>query len=315
MGLLGFLLLMLISVTDTASRAWRDGQSRAETFQSGRTALELLARELAPAVVDTRLQFVVGPGRLLADGGAAKVAPESPAILWMSPLGEAGDLRCVGYYLYRNEARNFFRLKRIYIAPRLSDGSPAPYFPRMVDVANPFDAELRTSPVDASWFLRRWDGDTFDEQNPGNSRVVVSTAADGVIAFWVQPLDLLDRPIPRLSESKTHPRSELWFNSAAYFQMATTTPFDTGETTQYLAKTEQVMKANRLPAAVEFTIVTIDSRTLQRGVQLPAQVSLYDEHDALDVRASLREFEKQLGERGVTRARTFSTRVKLINGN
>src|SRR3954451_24879323 len=99
-------MLILAGVTEAAGRAWREGQSRTETFQNARTALEIVARELTPAVVDTRMQFVVGPGSILTRAGAKHVAPDTPMLLWMAPVGEDGGLRCVGYYLYRDQERN-----------------------------------------------------------------------------------------------------------------------------------------------------------------------------------------------------------------
>jgi prepilin-type N-terminal cleavage/methylation domain-containing protein len=309
LALLTFLMLVLGSVTESASRAWRDGQNRTETFQSARTSLEIVARELSPAVVDTRMQFVLAPSTILSAAGAKNVAPQSPALLWMAPLGENGSLRCVGYYLYRDEAKQFYRLKRIFIAPA------SRYFPIMVNKSNPRDATLRTSPVHAEWFTRTWNGDAFDEENPDNVEAVVSAASDGVVAFWVQCLDSLGRPIPGLNRSTVHPASSLHFNSAAYFQAATSTPFEAGVSFRYLAASPQAMKANRVPAAVDLTVVTIDSRLLIRGVIVPEQVNVYDEAGALDLEASTRQFDAALRKNGIHSARTFSTRTKLVNGS
>jgi hypothetical protein len=136
-----------------------------------------------------------------------------------------------------------------------------------------------------------------------------------VIAFWVQCLDVLGNPIPFLSKSTVHPASELQFNSAAYFEVATSTPFDTGASFQYLAASPQAMKANRVPATLDLTIVTIDSRTLARGVAIPVQANIYDAKGALDVDASRKQFETLLQQNNIYNARVFSTRAKLVNGN
>lgn len=313
MALLTFLLLVLAGVTDAAGRAWRGGQSRTESFQSARTSLEIMARELTPAVVDTRMQFVVAPASVLAAAKATNVAPEAPVLLWMAPLGEDGSLHCVGYYLYRDEARKFYRLKRIFI-PAPTNTKPSPYFPRMVNKSDLRDETLRTSPIDARWFTRSWDTRAFDEEDTQNTDVVVSAAADGVIAFWAQCLDVLGNPIPLLASSKVHPQSELYFNSAAYFLVATSTALDGGASFQYLASSPQVMKANRVPAAIDLTIVTIDSRTLARGVKLPVQKNITSGDGSLDVEKSVQDFEAQLQKGGIYNARTFSTRAKLVNG-
>lgn len=314
LALLTFIMLILVGVTESASRAWREGQSRTETFQSARTALEILTREVTPAVVDTRMQFVVAPGDVLTRAGAKNVAPESPALLWMAPLGDEGSLCSVGYYLYRDDARQFYRLKRIFIPPP-TNTKASPYFPRMVSAGNPRDPELRTSPVNADWFTRSWDGNAFDEENAANGQVVVSSAADGIVAFWAQPLDVLGNPVPLVAKSSVHPSSELYYNSAAYFQVATSTPFENGRSLLYLAQTSQSMKANRVPAAIDFTLVTVDSRILARRMPIPQQTNVYDANGALDVEASVQAFQSQLQKNRIFNARTFSTRAKLVNGS
>ncbi|HSI13320.1 MAG TPA: prepilin-type N-terminal cleavage/methylation domain-containing protein [Chthoniobacter sp.] len=314
LALLTFIMLILVGVTEAASRAWREGQSRTETFQSARTALEILTREITPAVVDTRMQFVVAPGEVLTRAGAKNVAPDSPALVWMAPLGDEGSLSCVGYYLSRDDARQFYRLKRIFI-PAPTTAKASPYFPRMVSASDPRDPELRTSPVNADWFTRSWDTNAFDEENTANSQVVVSSAADGIVAFWAQPLDVLGHPVPLVAKSSVHPSSELYYNSAAYFQVATSTPFENGRSLLYLAQTPQTMKANRVPAAIDFTLVTIDSRILARRLPIPQQTNVYDANGALDVEASVQAFNSLLQKNRIFNARTFSTRAKLVNGS
>lgn len=321
MGLLTFLMLLLSSATESASRAWRDGQARTDTFQSARTALELMSRELSSAVVDTRMQFVIGPSTVIStvvkkDNRelAEKIAPEAPVILWMAPLGEDGSLRCVGYYLHHDPAKRFYRLKRIYIAPP-PPGNDSSYFPRTFNLAKARDSTLRTSPLNAQWFTRTWNADAFDEENPDNEDAVVSSAADGVIAFWVQPIDLLGNPIPSVSRSANHPKTQLFYNSAAYFQVATTEPFESGSSFDYLTETPQSMKGNRIPAAVELTIVTLDGGRIARGVTIPEQPNIYDGRGTLDLAQSRAEFENLLHANGIHTARVFTTRTRLTNGN
>src|SRR5690606_97383 len=129
--------IVLTSFTDAAHRAWRQGQNHTEAFQSARTSLEIMARELNPAVVDTRLQFVIGPPSILSSVGVTNIAPNTPVMLWMSPLGSKGDLRCIGYYLHRDETKKFYRLKRLHISQYDHNNTPSPYFPRMVNPSNP----------------------------------------------------------------------------------------------------------------------------------------------------------------------------------
>ncbi|MEM7144280.1 MAG: prepilin-type N-terminal cleavage/methylation domain-containing protein [Verrucomicrobiota bacterium] len=313
-AVLSIMLLMLAEMTGTVADTWAKGEARIESYQSARAALELMTREMTPAVVDTRTQFVVMAGEDLVDVGAVNVSPNSPVILWMAPLGEQGDLRCVGYFLYRDDERQFYRLKRMYIKPDNEDD----YFPlkQQVGDARRGERDYSTSPKDASWFLTNWDAPAFDEEDPGNDRVVVSTAADGVIAFWVQPLDLLGNPIPWVSESTPpHPSSELIYNSSGFFTMATSVPFEDGSSTKYLAEDFNVMRAIRVPAAVDVTVVTLDQRLLARRPSLPIQENILDSNGALDLAESVRLYNLALKAEGIQEARTFTTRVKLLNGS
>jgi prepilin-type N-terminal cleavage/methylation domain-containing protein len=336
MAVMTFLLLLLSEVTGATGRAWQNSQSRTDTFQSSRTALEIIARELTPAVVDTRMQFVVAPGSILADQnvGAVNVASGSPAILWMAPIGTEGALYCVGYYLLRDQTRQFYRLQRIYIPPTFSPQTtssgptsspvPSPYYPLMTNASNPLAASLLTSPTNANWFTQNWNANTFNEENtsnpPQSTDEVVSSAADGIIALWVQCLDALGNPIPLVCNSQIHPSSPLYFNSAAYFEMATSTPFDNGASFVYLARCAQSMKANRLPAAIDLTVVAVDATVFARGALPPTQTNVYNTssgplNGTLDVTTSLQTFQTQLQTNGIYNARVFTTRVKLTNGS
>jgi prepilin-type N-terminal cleavage/methylation domain-containing protein len=311
MAVLAIIMTMMASMTGSVTKAWSRSENRVETHQSARAALEIMAREMTPAVVDTRMQFAIFPGSLLEEKGALHIAENSPAIAWMSPLGERGDLRCVGYYLFRDPARKFYRLKRIYISPDNKDG----YFPKLYNPENSRDPSMRTSPTQAEWLMRGWDKDAFDEEDPANDKAVAAAAADGIAAFWVQPIDLLGNPIPWLSNSPNHPKSKLIYNSAAYFSAATTLPFDGGKSFLYLAKTPQVMKGNRVPSAVDLTVFTIDERILAKGFDIPLQENIMAGDGSLDVAASIDAYRDALAAANIRDARAFTTRVKLINGS
>jgi prepilin-type N-terminal cleavage/methylation domain-containing protein len=321
-AVLSIMLVMLAEMTGMVADTWAKGENRVETYQSARAALELMSREMTPAVVDTRMQFAILPGEELEDYGATNIALETPCVLWMAPLGEKGDLRCVGYYLFRDDAKTFYRLKRIYISseddPDTSEDETE-YFPLVKVAGDEFsetDTRLRVDPWDADWFMRDWDAAAFDEQDPANRKVVVSTVADGVIAYWVQAVDLLGNPVPWFSEvSVNSGKTDLLYNSAGFFNMATTTPFDNGDTTVFLAETNFTMKANRVPAAVDITVVTVDVKTLARRPAIPTQTNVMRDDGSLDVEESIRLYNKALIDGNLIGARTFTTRVKLVNGS
>ena len=305
------LIVVLAMATGAMTESWKQAESRLQGHQEGRAALDFLARELAPAVVDTRMQFVVMPAAMLADAGAANVTPDTPALLWMAPLGGRGDLRCVGYYLTRDDDRRRYELKRLFIAP----DHPGGYFPRMINPANPRDPTLRTDPVSARWFLQNWDATAFDDDDPGNELAVTASAADRVIGFWVACIDRLGAPIPWLSHDANHPSTSLQFNSAAYFHLATESPFQNGTGIAYLTDSDQqAMKANLLPAAIEVALVTVDQQVLELGLEIPAPVTVLDALNRPDLEASLAAFETQLLANNIRTARVFRTRIELING-
>lgn len=311
MSVLSIILLVLTSMTNTASSAWMRSEERVESSQSARAALELLSREMTPATIDTCQQFVVMPAETLSECGASGAVDHSQVAFWMAPLGKDGDLRAVGYYLQRVDERRFYRLKRIYIGPENED-----YYPAGFDPENPTDPSILADAGDAGRFIGGLNDEAFDDANPENKSSVVSTVADGVIALWVQCYDLLGNPIPWVSEDELHPDSNLVFNSASLFKMATTKPFENGKSFIYFPDHDGAVKGNRLPAAVEITIVTLDNVTLdQKGNAIPAMENHFTEDGALDLDTSLAAFQKALATNGFDNARTHSTRVKLANGS
>lgn len=308
-GILSAMMFILLAGLSSITSAWIGSESRVETYQEARGALELFSREISPAVVDTRMQFTVMPSEGLESAGATDLVPGSPAILWMAPLGKDGELRCAGYYLKRDSSKKLFRLKRIFVKPDHSSG----YFPRMVNKDDSRDLSMRTDPLSAKWFLDNWDEKAFDENDFSNDRAIVSTAADGVIGLWVQCFDLLGNPIPWLSRARNHPSTDLIYNSAAFMQMATTLPFDRDRSTVFLDGEDQAMKANRVPAALEIVVVTVDQTTVSREATIPPVVNLF-QGDTLDLEETVDNFLVTLEDSGVRGAEVFSARIKLVNG-
>lgn len=305
------LMLILLGALSSVSKFFLDSEKKVQSMDGGRSSLELLTRELAPAVVDTRMQLVVIPGETLQSCGATEIAPQSPAIIWMAPLGKSGDLRCVGYYLTRNQDEKRYRLKRIYIR----DDNPDGYFPKVINLeAGGKSMVQRTDPLSADWYTSEWDTKAFDEEQGSGDEVVVSTVASGVIAFWIQPLDHFGNGIPWLSQSVNHPSSTMMFNSAAYFHMAENSPFEDGSTFVYLREQPMVMKANRLPPEVEIAIVTVGDEVLNRDLELPEMINVFQDNGSLDLRGSLDSYLKKLQATGIPDAEAFITRVKLANG-
>ena len=311
MAVLSVLMVFLMEAMSTVTRVYIDTDSRTRSDEKGRAVIELISREVTPAAIDTRMQFIILPGEKLSDAGAVNVVETSPAMLWMAPLGPGGDLRCVGYFLTGSPDLKKYRLKRIFIKNDNPDG----YFPKVGKVENAGDAGNRTSPTDASWFTDAWDEQAFDDASETNDKVIISTVSDGVVAFWIRALDSMGNPVPQLSSAKAHPKSDLFYNSAAYFYMADGESFDEGKTFVYLKKNRLTMKANRLPAAVELAIVMIDEDNINRGPVVPAQENVVDsETGELDMDSSINDYRERLKSAGFSGPRVFRTTVKITNG-
>jgi hypothetical protein len=105
------------------------------------------------------------------------------------------------------------------------------------------------------------------------------------------------------------------FNSAGYFHQANVEPFEDGATTVFLRETKYAMKANRLPAEIEITIVTVDDDVALQGLEIPPMSSVLFPDGSLDLETSVELFEDALNLNGIRRSRTFSTRVKLLGGS
>lgn len=58
MAILLLMMAMLFAAFNQASKAWMQGENRVETFQQARAALDMIARDLSQAVVNSNLQFL-----------------------------------------------------------------------------------------------------------------------------------------------------------------------------------------------------------------------------------------------------------------
>ncbi len=327
-AILSGLALMLAGILGTASNNWVKGEEMVEASQAGRTALELIGREITGPVVGPQQQFIVLNGATLRGTAPAKlpqVPSDSMSAFWLAPLGSDGQLRRVGYYLERVEERGFYRLKRLLTSP-----NDPQYSTPAQSSASQCPASTQTSSTSGGALLSDLDDPAFDDNDPNNDDAVVSTVVDGVIGLWFQSFDSVGNEIPWVSASEVHPVCEsgeggetgVAFNSASYFMMTTASEMDATDTTfEYYRETESATKGDRLPAAVEITLLTIDPISIDQaklrhsGATLPEMTTILDDDGVLDVEASVRDLKLRLEDLGITKARTFSTRVKLANGS
>ena len=281
MTVLSLLVLLLASLLGGVNRAWISGEQQVESYQDGRAILELMSRELALALISPKLQFVQNPTL----NGITQRA-NSGSLFWQAGLTStnSGNLSEVGYYLSENAAQHTFQLNRFFVPP--TDATNYQIFTNSPNDRN------------ALWV-------TNFVAVPGLNTLL----SDGVVAFWARCLDSNGDPIPWISSASTSNgdtgAAPLQFNSAGHFQPAI---FGQPTSLQYTSSSSTA-QAHLLPATLELTIVTIDSKTMQRGrASVPALPALTGPQD---IPNAITAFNQSLITNNIRTARTFSTRVTL----
>jgi len=303
MAIFSLLLVMVLLMLGEVSRAWISGERRVESFQNGRAVLELIVRELAQAAISDKLQFVQDPKL-----GAAvpNLAPNSSSLFWQAPIISTtnGNMCVVGYYLTRvnpsGASAGQYQLRRLLVRP---------------DDTNSYYKVYNAAPnaSNAPW-VDTLPADAFKEigeaglSSPGRASAAI--VSDGIVAFWARCLDGNGNPIPWLSGAGT-PNGDpsaapLKFNSAAKFQPAV--PGSTNRV-QYTDRTA-TLAAHRLPAAVELTLITVDSRALRRQPAIPNMDAAASPEQ---IPAQVDKFLRDARANGIDSARVFSTLVRLGN--
>jgi prepilin-type N-terminal cleavage/methylation domain-containing protein len=283
MTVLALLAILLVSLLGGVNRAWVSGEQQAETFQDGRAILELMSRELTQAVISPKLQFVQNPTLT----GIAQRA-NSGSLFWQAGLASTnnGNLSEVGYYLSENTTQHTFQLNRFYVPP--TDATNYQIFTNSPNDRN------------ALWV-------TNFVALPALNTLV----SDGVVAFWARCFDSNGDPIPWISSALTSNgdtgAAPLQFNSAGHFQ-----PAIRGQSASFnYTKAASTAQAHLLPTTVELTIVTVDSKTMQRSrASVPSLPVLTRSQD---IPNAITTFNQNLITNNIRAARTFSTRVTLKN--
>ena len=346
MSILAIILTLFSSLLGSSTSTWTRGMARLENFQTGRAALDLMGREMKPATANPRIQFALTKGELLGDAYLdveARIAPNSHAAFFATPTGEAGSLVLTGYYLYRDNSKGNFWLRRLHVSKDTEDASGNSPLPVLVksgakindlyeSTADPI-GQMRPHHQYANWFFYNLEEKHFNDQDPtaDSEDICVSTLGSGVIALWFQAFDQQGNAIPSLVDHPGHhpvPQQPILFNSASFLVQANTSSFDNGSTSQYTGLNPSptngrplAFRAGAVPATVQATIVAIDSNTLSKldPNTIPSQPILYDNAapngTVLDVPASVAALTANLRNLNIRDYRVFSTNIKLLNGD
>jgi prepilin-type N-terminal cleavage/methylation domain-containing protein len=306
MSILLVMMALLLSFISGVSSIWAYGERKVETFQSGRAILELIGRELSPALVSAQLQLVQRP--TLPGITTPPIAVNSSSLFWVAPLKKTdkGNLCAVGYYLTRDASVTpaRYQLMRFFVAP---DDTSGLY--RLFDTTN---KPLKGS--DAPWLSNAAMLPAFQL---GGASARVSVVADGIIAFWIRSLDINGTAIPYLHQSSVaySPLSagKMEFNSAAYFLVArpSATPPNPGAPGSFLyTDRNSTLQAHQMPPFIELTLLTLDRNSLLRNPEIPDLPVINDPEDLPD---EITDYNQSLINKNIKNAQIFRTIVPLIN--
>lgn len=298
--ILAVVLVLLSTILDAISRTWRDGEKRIENFQSGRAIMELISRELSSAVISSNHQLIENPFTT-AQLITFQVARNADSIFWQAPLRDSvnGDVCEIGYYLADagGQGTGPYQLKRFFV--------PSTHSKFLIYAKPP------TSTA-ASWLAT----DTTTQFSTTEFSSVSSTVSDGILGFWIRCIDLNGEAIPwfKTNSPEATSSTNVTFNSAARFQTAIPgTPGPGTAPWPYTSNKGPVtVQANRLPSAIEISIVTIDSTTLRRNPVLPLTPSVASPSDVPPTVATF--ISATLPNNRIQSARLFTSRVSLSNG-
>lgn len=199
----------------------------------------------------------------------------SDCIFWQSPGASTNAGNLSEIGYYLGDN---YELKRFYVPP-----------------SDPTNYQIFTSPNQPT-----------DTASPWLTKFVTksslsTTVTGGVLAFWARCLDVNGDAIPWLASAP--PR----FNSAAHFQ-----PAIPGQSNSFkYTNAGSTVRANLLPSAVELVVITLDAQSFRRNPTIPGLPVENGPNDLPSVRDT---FSQQLISNNVTTARTFATRIRLMNG-
>jgi type II secretory pathway pseudopilin PulG len=340
-----FILMGIISIAlGGISKLWLSQRNHAQTFQGGRSALDLMVRDLtaletprstfidgtSSSSVTQRcnLQFIQDAGDpstptqplngLLANSGYQQV-PYSSSVFGQARLDNTpqGNLWIIGYYLARSTDKTHYQLRKFLISPAGPSGS--------ANSANPLYLLYPNSPTATASSANGYsDGQPSwiylgtTAPNPTAFQTNSYVVSENVVALWFRCLDNTATPIPWLdTATPTQPNTAPFkFNSAAPFVMAPVIGATNSATaTNFIYQVPgNILMANRLPAALEITAISVDSQAVTQlaSTDFPAANPV---NQPSDVSVAATNYLQQLYVNHISSARIFKTVVRLPEAN
>jgi len=292
LAILALMVVALASMASEASRMWSSAEAKNQRRSTGRALLQFMARDLEMAVVPNlypstnpaNLQFVASLPTVMP---AAVLNPH--AAFWQAPIAanrSRGDLAQIGYFVRWDTTSQ----------PGTAKAQLCRFFVDPAETTNYqiYSREADDTPTD--WLT----ASTLDQVAPATEAGEYrGWFADNVIALWILCIDSQDRPILKTAAGVTL-NGGYGFDSRQGYENPS-------------AGREQLPSA--LPASVEISLVTVDSRTARR-IQAPisaAPGSPANFHKDQNTPGSLAHFIANLPTEIRAGVQVFSTRVYLKN--
>jgi len=263
MSVLTVVMLLLLSITDSTQRIWKQTAQRIDAFRSARTAFESMTRRISQATLNTYWDYdsTTAPTRYVRrselrfiSGNIPQVATAlspipnpSHSVFFQAPLGLVSDITDYG------GMENLLNTFGYYIAVT-SDAATRPPF-----LATPAHTRFRLMELsEPSEALTLY---TYSNGNPGYKTTewfatpLTSSSNSHIIADNVIALVLLPKLSPADETAITH-------SAATGTYLALYYNYDSSPLTWPPASTQ--LSANQLPPLVQVTMVAIDESSASR---------------------------------------------------
>lgn len=307
MAVFVMILLVILGITQTTSKAWSGARSKVDAFQSARLAFENISRTLSQATLNTYYDYFDASGARRTTNNAASFIPATygrqselhfvsgktnvpsqvtHSVFFQTPSGYATDIQyqtmgtllnaCGFYVVHTND---------ILRPPFLSSLPNAPTNEtryRLMQFLQPSEQMTVYNSTGSAWFTSAL----------GGSSPPIDQLAANIIALVVLPR--------KSTEDAAQPSSGLLATNYEYDSRAA----GSGAT--------QSATQNQLPPLVEIVLVAVDERSARRLEDEHLQVPSLFTQDSQKLDADLANLENFLNQNRLV-YRVFRTTVALHN--